>query len=157
MDTYVPSLTSRHTILRIATGDATQFIDLTERLEALVAGLGIRVGFVNVQTRHTTLAVVINEDEPLLLGDFAALLERVAPRDAGYRHDDAFERIANVVAGERINGHAHCRALVLPSSAGINIADGRLQLGRWQRVFLVELDGPRERTISILAFGESAR
>ena len=66
----------------------TQFIDLTDRLEALVAEAGIRFGFVNLQTLHTTTAIVVNEREPLLLADFATLLEHAAPRDAGYRHDD---------------------------------------------------------------------
>jgi secondary thiamine-phosphate synthase enzyme len=60
----------------------------------------------------------------------------------------------NLVEEERPNGHAHCRALLLPSSACLNVTEGRLQLGRWQRVFLVELDGPRERSVSVLLFGE---
>ena len=63
----------------------------------------------------------------------------------------------NVAPGERPNGHAHCRALLLPTSALLNVAGGRLQLGRWQRIFLVELDGPRIREVSVLAFGEAAR
>jgi secondary thiamine-phosphate synthase enzyme len=63
----------------------------------------------------------------------------------------------NVAADERPNGHAHCRALLLPSSASLNVVDGRLQLGTWQRVFLVELDGPRDREVSLLAFGEFAQ
>ena len=63
----------------------TEFIDLTDRLEALVAEAGVRSGFVNVQTLHTTTAIVVNEHEPLLLADFAALLEQAAPGGAGYR------------------------------------------------------------------------
>ena len=55
------------------------------------------------------------------------------------------------------HGHAHCRALLLPTSACLNVVDGRLALGRWQRVFLVELDGPRHREVSLVAVGESAR
>ena len=66
-------------------------------------------------------------------------------------------RTVNVTDGERPNGHAHCRALLLPSSACLNVTGGRLALGRWQRVFFVELDGPRERDISVLAFGEGGR
>ena len=69
---------------------------------------------------------------------------RAAPRDGRYRHDDPAVRTVNLTADERPNGHAHCRALLLPTSVCLNIVDGRLQLGRWQRVFFVELDGPRE-------------
>jgi secondary thiamine-phosphate synthase enzyme len=63
----------------------------------------------------------------------------------------------NLTPDERRNGHAHCRALLLGSSVAVNVANGRLQLGRWQRVFLVELDGPRTREVSVLVIGEATR
>jgi len=99
----------------------------------------------------------VNEHEPLLLADFATLLENAAPSGAGYRHDDAAVRTVNVTADERINGHAHCRALLLAPSACLNVIDGCLQLGQWQRVFMAELDGPRERQISVLILGDDGR
>jgi secondary thiamine-phosphate synthase enzyme len=157
METLAPASIYQHTKIRISTERATQFIDLTDRLEALVAEAGIRFGFVNVQTLHTTTAIVVNELEPLLLSDFANLLEHAAPRGAGYRHDDVTARAVNLTPDERINGHAHCRALLLGSSACLNAIDGRLVLGRWQRVFLAELDGPRAREISVLIHGEGGR
>jgi secondary thiamine-phosphate synthase enzyme len=147
----------RHVTIRLTTRHPTEFIDLTERLEELVADADVRFGILNVQTRHTTTAVVVNEHEPLLLADLQGLLERAAPADARYRHDDATARTVNVTAGERANGHAHCRALLLPSSVALNVVSGRLLLGQWQRVFLVELDGPREREISALLLGEAGQ
>jgi secondary thiamine-phosphate synthase enzyme len=90
----------------------------------------------------------------LLLIDFQAVLEAVAPVDRLYRHDDPAARTVNVTDAERRNGHSHCRALLLPSSASLNVTGGRLILGQWQRVFMVELDGPRERDISVLIVGE---
>jgi secondary thiamine-phosphate synthase enzyme len=72
-------------------------------------------------------------------------------------HDDMSARTVNLAPGERPNGHAHCRALLLGSSVLLNVASGSVQLGRWQRVFLVELDGPRTREVSILLFGEGLR
>jgi secondary thiamine-phosphate synthase enzyme len=143
------------TSIHVTTSRSTEFIDLTDRLDRLAAGAGLRFGILNVQTLHTTTAVVVNEHEPLLLTDFQVLLEAAAPRERGYRHDDATVRTVNVTDGERPNGHAHCRALLLPSSACLNVADGRLLLGRWQRVFFVELDGPRDREISVVLFGEA--
>ncbi len=157
METLAPSPTCRHARIRITTERPTEFIDLTKRLETLVAEAGIRFGMVNVQTLHTTTAIVVNEHEPLLLADFAVLLEKVAPREVAYRHDDLSVRNVNVPADERINGHAHCRALLLGPSACLNVIDGALQLGRWQRVFLVELDGPRTRDVSVLTLGEGLR
>ena len=157
METLAPASTCRHTRIRFTTKRPTEFIDLTDRLQALIAGTAVRFGFLNVQTLHTTTAIVVNEHEPLLLDDFTNLLENAAPAGLSYRHDDATARTVNVAADERINGHAHCRALLLPPSACLNVIDGCLQLGRWQRVFLVELDGPREREISVLIVGEGWR
>jgi secondary thiamine-phosphate synthase enzyme len=145
--------TCRHARIHVTTRHPTEFIDLTDRLETLVADAGLRFGILNVQTLHTTTAVVVNEHEPLLLTDFLALLEAAAPGDGRYHHDDPTARTVNVTDAERPNGHAHCRALLLPSSACLNVTRGRLLLGQWQRVFLVELDGPRERDISVVIFG----
>ncbi len=156
MVTLAPASTARHTTLAVTTTRPTEFVDLTDRLHELVAEAGHRFGFLNVQTMHTTTAIVVNEHEPLLLSDFNTVLARVAP-SGGYRHDDASVRTVNVTRDERPNGHAHCRALLLPPSACLNIVEGRLHLGRWQRVFLVELDGPRPREISVLIRGEGCR
>jgi secondary thiamine-phosphate synthase enzyme len=157
MEAVVPTRGFGHAHIRIATDHPTQFIDLTDRLEALVAQSGIRFGFVNVQSLHTTAAIIVNENEPLLLSDFADALERSAPTRAVYRHDDLAVRTVNLTADERVNGHAHCRALMLGLSACINVIYGRLHLGAWQRVFLAELDGPRDREISVLILGEGDR
>ena len=156
MQTLEPTA-CRHTTIRIATDRPTQFIDITGHIQAFVSASGIHAGFVNVQTRHTTAAIVVNEHEPLLLDDFASLLERTAPRHEAYAHDDPERRTANLEPDERANGHAHCRALFLSPSAFLNVVGSAIQLGRWQRVFFVELDGPRARELSIVAFGEARR
>jgi secondary thiamine-phosphate synthase enzyme len=150
MQTVAPSPTCRHTTIRIDTRHPTQFIDLTSDLEDFVAASGIQSGLLNVQSLHTTAAIVVNEHEPLLLMDMTGVLERLAPVDAVYRHDNMTLRTVNRVHGEPPNGHSHCRALLLGSTAAMNVIDGGLQLGRWQLVFLVELDGPRTRDISLL-------
>ena len=156
METFA-SLARRETRLRLVTNHPTEFIDLTHLLEKVVAEAGVETGLLNVQSLHTTTAVVVNEHEPLLLEDFRDFLEQAAPQDFGYRHDDTSVRTVNLTAAERPNGHAHCRALLLPASVCLNVAQGRLVLGRWQRVFLVELDGPREREMSVMLVGESGR
>ena len=107
---------------------------------------------VNVQTSHTTTAVVVNENEPLLIQDMSKLLRRWAPR-GGYGHDDFDSRTVNVAPGERANGHSHARALLLGASETLNVSGGRIRLGHWQRIFLVELDGPRAREVSVTNFG----
>jgi len=157
METIAPTSYCWHTRVRITTERSTEFIDLTDRLESLVLESGIHSGLVNLQTLHTTTAIAVNEAEPLLMADFANLLERAAPRGAAYRHDEMTVRTVNVTPDERINGHAHCQALLLGPSACLNVIGGRLVLGRWQRVFMAELDGPRAREVSVLILGDGAR
>jgi secondary thiamine-phosphate synthase enzyme len=139
--------------LRVRTTACLEFVDVTEAVHELVAASGVRHGIVNVQVRHTTAAICVNESEPLLLEDLRATLERCAPRGVAYRHDDFEVRTVNLEPGEPPNGHSHCKALFLRASETLNVVDGRLQLGRWQRVFLLELDGGRERSVSLLALG----
>ena len=139
--------------IRVSTGSSTAFVDVTDQLEQVVSASEVLCGTVVVQTSHTTTGLVVNEHESLLLVDFETLLERVAPRGEAYWHDEMSLR-SGVPASEPRNGHAHCRALLLPTSVSLIVQEGRLALGQWQRVFLVELDGPRERTLSVLVSGE---
>jgi secondary thiamine-phosphate synthase enzyme len=150
MHTVAPVRTSCHHRISLTTSNPTEFIDITDRLERLVVEAGVAFGILNVQTLHTTTAIVVNEHEPLLLDDFARLLEAAAPDDGRYRHDDPTERVVNITTNERANGHAHCRALFLPATVGLNVVSGRIVLGHWQRVFFVELDGPRHRELSAI-------
>lgn len=157
MVSLVLSAAATHHLLHVATECATEFVDITDRIAAIVTEADLRVGAVHVQSLHTTAALVLNEHEPLLLTDFSDLLETVVPPGLGYRHDDFSVRTTNLTPDERANGHAHCRALLLTPSLAVHVVDGVLQLGRWQRLFLVELDGPRERCVSVMLMGESGR
>lgn len=142
-----------HRILKMRTPGPMSFVDVTERVARTVAQAGIRFGHVNVQSQHTTAALVVNENEPLLLEDLRRTLEAFAPRERVYEHDDFSRRKGPLPADEPVNGHSHCKALMLPSSATLNIVDGRLDLGRWQSLFLVELDSARDRQISLMVVG----
>jgi secondary thiamine-phosphate synthase enzyme len=152
MDTFSLVRPAHFAEIRLRTSAATEFVDVTDTLRRIVAESGIDVGLVNVQTTHTTTGILVNEDEARLHDDFHATLARLAPLGVAYRHDDLGRR-TGVAADEPRNGHAHCRALVLPPNVCLNIIGGRLALGRWQRVFVVELDGPRERGIGVVAIG----
>ena len=142
-------------LVRLRTERCLQFVDLRDLVEERVRRLGVREGTVTVQSLHTTAAVLVNENEPLLLQDFEDLLRRWAPADAPYRHNDLKAR-EGAPADERPNGHAHARALLLGASVCLNVAEGQLDLGEWQSVFLVELDGPRDRTLSVQVLGVSS-
>lgn len=139
-------------VVCLRTEKPLQFVDLTALVQERVRRSGVLEGTVTVQSRHTTAAVIVNENEPLLLEDLEALLRRWAPEGAGYRHDDLAAR-ERAPADERPNGHAHARAVLLGASLCLNVARGRVDLGEWQSVLLLELDGPRERSLSIQVVG----
>jgi secondary thiamine-phosphate synthase enzyme len=142
--------------LEFTTLRSTEFVDITDRIRDEVNSAGLRTGRVHLQSLHTTLGLAVNENEPLLLRDFQTMLERVAPAGAGYEHDD-FTRRLDIRIDEPVNGHAHCRQLLLSGFATLLVEDGRLVLGRWQSVFAVELDGPRQRQIAMQLDGDFAR
>ncbi|MBI1765182.1 MAG: YjbQ family protein [Acidobacteria bacterium] len=144
-----------HETLQLDTEGGVQFIDITAQIAEVVAESGITHGWVNIQTQHTTTAIIINEHEPLLLEDMQDLLERFAPLDHQYRHNDFNIRTVNMQPDEQPNGHSHCRALFLRASETINVLEGQMNLGRWQRIFFVELDCPRQRHISVMIMGQS--
>ncbi len=142
-----------HELIRIRTGKTLEFIDITRQIQQIICDSGHQSGFVNIQSLHTTAAIVVNENEPLLLTDMKRMLERYAPRHAKYRHDDFSIRTVNLEPGEPANGHAHCKALLLSPAQMLNVTRGTLMLGRWQRVFFVELDRARDRIISVMLLG----
>ena len=122
---------------------APEFIDITDRVVECVRQSEVRNGFAVTFSKHTTAAITIQENEPLLLADMVDLLERFAPRSGHYGHNDFSVRTVHMHEDECPNGHSHCQALMLGSSETIPLADGELTLGRWQRIFMVELDDQR--------------
>ena len=134
--------------VHLRTQRSQQFVDITDLVAERVRRARVAGGIVNVQSCHTTAAILVNEFEPELLVDLAELSERWAPMGHGYRHDRR-----DMPPGERANGHSHARAVLMGSSATLNVARGRLCLGRWQRILLAEPDGPRRRAISIVVLG----
>ncbi len=130
------------------------FIDITDEVKNFVKGAGIQTGLVNIQIFHTTAALILNENEPLLLEDMKKNLENTASKNAGYKHDDFSIRTVNMCDDEHANGHAHCKAIRLPVNIILNIIDGEAQFGQWQRIFLLELDRSRKRKVQMLLIGE---
>ena len=148
------ALKTRAYLLRIATQKPTEFIDITAQVRACVDEADLSNGTVTVYSRHTTAAIKINENEPLLLHDMEDFLERMAPRFANYRHNDFTIRTVNMTEDECPNGHAHCQSLLLGTSETIPLIDRRLQIGQWQSIFLIELDHPRPREVVVQVMGE---
>ena len=134
------------------TSSAPEFIDITDEVQRVVAASGARFGQATIFSGHTTAAIKVNENEPLLLEDLARVVQKLAPVDGDYEHND-FSRRTNIDDEECANGHAHCQHLFLSTSETIPIIDGRMALGQWQRIFLVELDRPRQRKVLVNVVG----
>jgi secondary thiamine-phosphate synthase enzyme len=141
-------------VIKLTTSATLDFIDITDKVVKIVKEKGIKDGIINVQSMHTTMAVIIQEAEPLLLGDLKKTLEKVAPRTMKYMHDNFDIRTVNMNPNEPVNGHSHCKAMFLTPGVFLNIAKSRLQLGKWQRIFAVELDNARPRMINLQIIGE---
>ena len=132
------------------------YLDLTEELERAIKDAGVTEGAAIVYCPHTTCALLINEWEDGALEDFRERLRALVPDDAYYAHDDLERRTQNLdEVEERRNGHAHVKAMLLSaSSQAIPVSGGEPMLGRWQRLFLLELDDPKERRVVFHVFGE---
>lgn len=134
-----------------------QFLDVTDDVVGLVSRSSVRNGMALVYSPHTTCSILINERESGFLDDFTRLMDRLVPLAGAYRHDDLEARTENLEDDPHDvpNGWAHCRQSLLGNaSQAIPIVAGKLLLGRWQRVFFVELDRARDRRIIIQAMGE---
>jgi secondary thiamine-phosphate synthase enzyme len=141
-------------ILRVETQRPIEFVDITPFISRAVREMALAAGLAMIQTRHTTTGLLVNENEPLLLTDFEAFFARMAQSSCGYAHDDFRRRTVNLTPYERKNGHAHCCASLLRTSECLAVVNGALDLGRWQRVFLVEFDGGQRRELSVTLIGE---
>jgi len=147
---------SRTTTVEVTLPARYAYLDLTEELVRAVKDAGVTEGAAIAYCPHTTCALLVNEWEDGALEDFRERLRALVPDDAYYAHDDLGRRTQNLdEVEERRNGHAHVKAMLLSaSSQAIPVSGGEPMLGRWQRLFLLELDDPKERRVVFHVFGE---
>lgn len=128
--------------IEVQTSKRMEIHDLTSTVQEMVRATGVTAGLVTVSTMHTTTAVFVNEPQSALLDDVQHLLERLVPRGDEWKHNDP--RYSDC---DRSNADAHLRAIMLGSSVTLQVAEGALTMGQWQRVLMAELDGPRKRAL----------
>jgi secondary thiamine-phosphate synthase enzyme len=133
--------------IQIATHGNAHVIDINEHVKEVVASSGIHSGIACVFVVGSTGAVTTTESEPGLLDhDLKAFFERIAPRDLYYKHEETWHDD---------NGHAHVRASALGPSITVPIVDGRLTLGTWQQIVVIDFDTrPRRREVVVQVLGE---
>ena len=128
--------------IEIDTTKRLEIRDLTAMVQDMVAATGANSGLATLSTMHTTTAVFVNEPQTALLDDIEDMLERIVPRHEEWKHNDP--RYSDC---DRHNADSHLRAIMLGNSVTLQIADGALTMGQWQRILMAELDGPRKRTL----------
>jgi secondary thiamine-phosphate synthase enzyme len=135
------------------TGEAPEFTDITDDVLAAVERSGVSNGVAVIFSQHTTAAIKINESEPELIKDMKLFLGEIAPVEKDYHHNNFEVRTVNMTEDECPNAHSHCQHLLLSASESVPIIGGRLHLGRWQRIFLVELDRAKLRKVTVQIVG----
>jgi secondary thiamine-phosphate synthase enzyme len=127
--------------LRLSTQGDSDIVDITAGVEQVVATSSIGEGMVTVFVRGSTAAVTTMEYEPGGVHDLQQLLERLAPKEGDYEHNRL---------NHDSNSHAHQRASVVGASQTVPVSGGRMALGTWQQIVLIDFDDrPRERTVVV--------
>ena len=129
--------------LTIRTPARVAICDITAEVNTALAQMGACDGLCNLFVPHTTAAIIVSENwDPDVTADLLAHLERIVPRDGGFRRAEG-------------NSQAHILSVMLGAPIVIPVSGGKLALGRWQGVMVAEFDGPRERTVrmSVLRAG----
>jgi len=118
-----------------------ELIDITEKVHNVVKKSGIKNGMIHVFAPHATGVLILTEHEPSLDKDVKDFLEKIIPKQAGYRHPS--------------NAHSHLRSMLLSPDKTLPIIDGQAIFGTWQSLVFVETDVyPRQRTIIMQVIGE---
>jgi secondary thiamine-phosphate synthase enzyme len=121
-----------------------QVFNITSQVKAAMEKSSFRDGIILVSSLHSNSAVIVNDDEPGLLEDLEAWLTQIAPARDNFKHQGRFESSASV----------HFQSLLLHHQAIVAFTEGRLDLGPWQSVLFVELDGLRPKRILVKVMGE---
>lgn len=134
--------------IMVETDERTDLVNLTEELHALVESTGLKEGYIQVSSLHTTAGLLMNEWQDALLVDIKSMLEQIVPKETYYKHNDP-----EYSDCDRSNADSHLRNVVLGHSLSVPISKGKLVLGQWQSVILAEFDGPNRRKVFIQALG----
>jgi secondary thiamine-phosphate synthase enzyme len=139
--------------LKVSTGGSFEMRDITENIRAVVRESGVLEGMAVIASLHTTCALSVNENEERLFEDIRDFFFTIAPPDGSYKHNDLHLRV-NIPHDEPENAHSHLIAMMLGNSESVAVHDGALVLGCYQSILLLEMDGPRERTLAVQVLGE---
>ncbi len=130
--------------LTMKTSKKIEIVRITDKVAEAVSKSGVKEGLVLVNPMHITAAVVVNDDETGLHGDYLRMLERLVPYRGDYRHNDSGEDNAAAHMWRQLIGHQVVMA----------VTDGKLDRGPWEQIFYFEFDGQRPKRVLVKVIGE---
>jgi secondary thiamine-phosphate synthase enzyme len=123
--------------LHVRTPAREAMVDITDAVRRAIRACGVARGVAHLWSLHTTCALTVNEGfDPDVVDDVVAFMRHLVPRDAGFRHAEG-------------NSDSHIKTSWFGPGITLIVEDGEPLLGRWQRVFLCEWDGPRSREVAL--------
>ncbi|HLX38079.1 MAG TPA: secondary thiamine-phosphate synthase enzyme YjbQ [Candidatus Binataceae bacterium] len=123
--------------IKLHTDSRITLVDITKEVNRAVVETGVASGLCNLFVPHTTASVIVSENwDPDVTRDMILQLEKIVPREGGYRHGEG-------------NSQAHILSVMHSVSINIPVRGGKLALGRWQGVMFAEFDGPRDRSLMV--------
>ena len=120
------------------------YVHITPQVESIVQKSGIEEGMVLVSAMHISAGIYVNDNESGLIEDIDQWLENLAPFNPDYKHHQTGED----------NGDSHLKALLIHHEVIVPVTKGRLDFGRWQRIFYAEFDGQRDKRVIVKVMGE---
>jgi secondary thiamine-phosphate synthase enzyme len=126
------------------TKNRREFIDITDKVERILAESGIAEGMLLVSAMHITAGVYVNDHEAGLIADIDEWLEKLAPFREDYRHHETGED----------NGDAHLKSILVHHQIVAPVTKGKLDFGPWQRIYYAEFDGKRKKRVIVKVIGE---
>lgn len=148
----------KNKILKIESKEYLEFRDISDEVIDFFKKNKVKDGQMLIYSKHTTLAICINEKEKGIFNDFRKLMDKLIPKNGYYEHNDLTKRTENLVCqsgpSDCLNGHSHCNHFIMRNSETIPIIDSELVLGPWQKILAIELDCGRKREIVLQIMGE---
>jgi len=129
--------------IQVSTRNRTELVDITGSIEGIMLKSEVKNGLCIIHSVHSTTAIILNEHEAGLAKDIVKKIEQDFPKGAGWLHDRVDD-----------NADAHLASSFIGPTRVFPVQNGRLVRGTWQNIFLLELDGPRTRRITVEVMGE---
>ncbi len=133
----------------VLTREKIEILNVTSNVTKIIEESGITNGMVNVWIPHATAAIAVNEHDTELWNDILKVLVRLVPINGNYSHNAKYRWTTS-----EQNAHAHILSCLIKPNVTVPLENGKMQLGTWQSILIIEMDGSRNRRINVQVIGE---